>query len=127
MSEQDYADRAQAARSVLAEAVPRGRTMGVWVDKQGHAHARGWVGGRAVLALTRHVEVQFAMRMRAQYRPGTPAPRETIVIDRPPCGEDLDRPFSCKTHLGEFLPPGAELTVIDRDGRTYTHKGNQDL
>lgn len=137
-----------AARARLAPPVPGGRTAGVWIDASGREHdlisgnrdewfataadyarQRGWVKGRAVLGLARHVEVKFAMRLRARHalrRPSDPPIDETIVIDRPPCGISAPGDWTCDATLDDWLPPGATLTVIDRDGNRYTYRGTED-
>lgn len=76
---------------------------------------------RAAVRLAVHVEVKFAMRMREQGRM-----RETIVIDRRVCGRDetdSGEPFTCDKMLKWFLPPGAELVVVERDGTSQTYRG----
>ncbi|WP_436499588.1 DddA-like double-stranded DNA deaminase toxin [Actinokineospora sp. HUAS TT18] len=132
------------ARRRLAPPLPGGRTVGAWIDKDGVEHElvsgnrdewftaaaqfareRGWAKGRAVLGLARHVEVKFAMRLRATWRPGQPPPNETIVIDRPPCGVLAPGDWTCDATLDDWLPPGATLTVIDRDGHRYTYRGTE--
>jgi hypothetical protein len=58
----------------------------------------------------RHVEIKFAMRMRAWHdnrRPGEPPLNETIVIDRPPYGAIEPGGWTCHAQLSEWLPPGA--------------------
>ncbi|HVK25177.1 MAG TPA: DddA-like double-stranded DNA deaminase toxin [Actinokineospora sp.] len=140
--------RYDEVRRRLPPPVPGGRTVGAWIDDDGvehelvsgnrdewfavaaaYARERGWVKGRAVLGLARHVEVKFAMRMRArdlQRRPGDPPIKATIVIDRPPCGVVVPGEWTCDGTLDDWLPPGATLTVIDRDGTRYTYRGTEE-
>ncbi|MCP3801155.1 hypothetical protein NLX83_17990 [Allokutzneria sp. A3M-2-11 16] len=119
-------------RQRLAPGEPGAAPLGWWVDEVGIAYplksgrntawaaaakeftlARGMAPGRATLGLTHHVEIQFAMRMRAHG-----LSNETIVIDRLPCG--VKRP---QEKLVEFLPPGATLTVITQGGRRFEYTG----
>jgi hypothetical protein len=67
-------------------------------------------------------ETKFAVRMREEGRR-----RETIVIDREVCGRgptDQRLPFTCDKQLRHFLPPGAELTVVEYDGTRRTYRGD---
>ncbi|MFB9906371.1 DddA-like double-stranded DNA deaminase toxin [Allokutzneria oryzae] len=143
------AERAQLferARAELPVPLDHGRTSGAWVAPDGtvvplvsgensrwfgvaakHAQALGLCRPIAPPTLARHVEIQFAMRMRemtAARPPGAEPMRETIVINRKPCGIDPPpQDLSCDKHLAVFLPPGAELTVVVRDGSSYTYRG----
>ncbi|MCP3799773.1 hypothetical protein NLX83_10935 [Allokutzneria sp. A3M-2-11 16] len=142
----ERARRLERARAELPVPLDGGRTSGAWVAPDGtvvplvsgensrwfgaaakHAHAMGLCRPVGPPTLARHVEIQFAMRMREMTaaRPGGTAPmRETIVINRKPCGIDPPpQDLSCDKHLAAFLPPGAELTVVVRDGSSYTYRG----
>jgi hypothetical protein len=69
------------------------------------------------------------MRMRAMQtrrESGAPPLDETIVIDRPPCGAEVPGEWTCEVRLADFLPSGASLTVIDRDGNRYVYRGSED-
>ncbi|MGX7825859.1 DddA-like double-stranded DNA deaminase toxin [Actinokineospora sp. 24-640] len=138
----------EAARARLKPPVPGARTYGAWIDCDGEVHdlvsgnrdqwfvaaadygrERGWVKGRAVLGLARHIEVKFAMRLRDRHdrrRPGDPPLSETIVIDRPPCGTAAPAEWTCDATLADWLPPGATLIVIDRDGNRHIYRGTAD-
>ncbi len=81
----------------------------------------------AEAAVARHVEVQFAMRMRDQGITDA-----EIEINRRVCGttpgRDDDLPDTCDKQLEKFLPPGTTLRVRDGsspDGRLYRGKEGQ--
>ncbi|WP_422771264.1 DddA-like double-stranded DNA deaminase toxin [Plantactinospora sp. WMMC1484] len=127
------------ARESLSPGVPGARTQGKWVRSDGkveelnsgkhdewYQKAKAFAATlpahlRAASRLAVHLEVKFAVRMREEGRT-----RETVVIDRPICGQsDRDRtlPFTCDKQLHHFLPPGAELTVVEHDGTRRTYRG----
>lgn len=124
-------------RRELPAPVDRSRTAGKWIDHRGAEHELNsgeedeWFEEAARFArdrrmippfgkpmLARHVEIKFAMRMR---RYGLT--RETIIIDRPPCGQVDPAPLTCHAKLKDFLPPGAELTIVDRGGNVFVYRG----
>ncbi|WP_156051474.1 DddA-like double-stranded DNA deaminase toxin [Allokutzneria albata] len=57
--------------------------------------------GAGALALTNHVEIRFAIRMRAHG-----LTQETVAIDRLPCGVKKPAEWTCDEKLAELLPPG---------------------
>ena len=116
---------------------PRDKTRGLWVDDHGkkhplisgehdpwHQHANQFVGEHRLvpapgtMVITSHVEVKFAMRMRADK-----IRRATIVVNKAPC----DGEHGCHERLPEFLPEGSELTVYGPEGfrHTYQSKGRR--
>lgn len=132
-------DQDTTARQLLDELPlrgPREKTRGVWVDEEGEKHPlisgehEAWyeranehaknVGlipeGRRALAVASHVEVKFAMRMRANN-----IRKATIVVNKSPC-EGL---YGCHERLWEFLPGDAELTVYGPDGFRHTYRGRR--
>jgi hypothetical protein len=77
----------------------------------------------ATIDIAKHVEVQFAMRMRAEC-----LTHETIVIDRPVCGRgpvDATWPLTCDKVLAECLPAGASITVVDCNGLALTYRSKE--
>lgn len=135
--------RVRRARDALPKAKPGARTEGWRLRSDGNdepirsgerlsngeydpafvaAARRAWelklVPPTAPPRLAGHVEIKMAVQMRA-------GQRETIVIDRPPCGLADQEWLRCHRQLPRFLPPGAELTVITSAGETYTYQGEQ--
>jgi hypothetical protein len=77
----------------------------------------------ATIDIAKHVEVQFAMRMRADGLID-----ETIVIDRPVCGRgpvDATWPLTCDKVLAECLPAGTSMTVVDCNGLALTYRSKE--
>lgn len=126
-------------RKSLTQGTRGTTTLGKWVDQKGVVHDLSsgkddeWFdkvrqvsatfppNQRAAVRLARHLEVKFAVRMREQG-----LREETIVIDRPVCGlgpTDSTLPFTCDKLLPRFLPPGAQLTVVEHDGTRRTYRG----
>ncbi|MER7076648.1 SCP1.201-like deaminase [Saccharopolyspora kobensis] len=133
------------ARSELPRPPRAGKTHGRWINSNGDAvmlesgkggeyykAARqravelGLTYGRpnAEAAISRHVEVQFAMRMNDQNITDA-----EIEINRRVCGttpgRDDDLPDTCDKWLERFLPPGSTLRVKDGsspNGRLYRGK-----
>ncbi|HEY9472905.1 MAG TPA: DddA-like double-stranded DNA deaminase toxin, partial [Mycobacteriales bacterium] len=125
-----------AARRLLDELParsPRDKTRGLWVDDHGtkhplisgqhepwyhhantHAVTIGLVPKGRFLSIASHVEVKFAMCMRARN-----ITRATMVVNKIPC----EREYGCHELLPRFLPEGAELTVYGPDGFRHTYHG----
>ena len=136
----DPQPHAEQARHTLDPGARGAPTRGVWVtapagalqpltsgkDDQWYHEAKALAATfppqwRAALRLAVHVEVKFAVRMRAEQRTN-----ETIVIDRPVCGNgptDQGLPFTCAAMLRWFLPPGGILTVVEHDGTRRSYQG----
>jgi len=135
----DHDTVVEAARTALPRGLRGGQTQGAWIAADGQRHelssgkddqwyqkAKQFAAGfppalRAASRLAVHLETKFAVRMREEGRL-----RETIVIDRGVCGNgatDRGLPFTCDRLLSRFLPPGAELTVVERDGARRTYRG----
>ncbi|GAA4033726.1 hypothetical protein GCM10022247_68460 [Allokutzneria multivorans] len=137
----------QARARLPAPVEPRGRATGAWVAPNGtvvtltsgensawfdaatkHAHELELCPPYAPPLLARHIEIQFAMRMRAlaaTQPPGAPPPREMIAINREPCGIRKPGWLTCHAQLHRFLPPGAELVVVETNGTTHAYRGAQ--
>ncbi|GAA4019187.1 hypothetical protein GCM10022247_48550 [Allokutzneria multivorans] len=98
------------------EPLSSGRTTQWFAPTQEWAQANGYALPRGTWWLSVHIEMQFAVRMRVMGLTD-----ETILVDRRPCEPALPGQDSCDTLLGDFLPEGARLTVIDRDGNRYTY------
>jgi nucleic acid/nucleotide deaminase of polymorphic system toxin len=140
------ASRVANARRELGRGIDRSRTHGRWLRGDGStvvlasgkgsewygaatsfARERGWVPPNlppnATIDIAKHVEVQFAMRMRAEC-----LTHETIVIDRPVCGRgpvDATWPLTCDKVLAECLPAGASITVVDCNGLALTYRSKE--
>ncbi|WP_086820847.1 DddA-like double-stranded DNA deaminase toxin [Allokutzneria sp. NRRL B-24872] len=134
----------ESARAVLTPGVPGARALGKWVASDGSVHdlssgpgpwfgptqdwarERGHAPPAGIWMMARHIELQFAVRMRAMVkrRPAGAGPlHETIAIDRSPCEPVVPGGQSCDTLLPLFLPPGSSLTVLVEDGSRYTYQG----
>ncbi|WP_086822685.1 DddA-like double-stranded DNA deaminase toxin [Allokutzneria sp. NRRL B-24872] len=135
MSAAERAHRLEQTRQAMPPPVLKARASGAWVRPDGTvesltsgkatpwfaptqewAQANGYAFPRGTWWLSVHIEMQFAIRMRA-----AGLTEETILVDRRPCEPALPGQDSCDTLLGDFLPEGARLTVIDRDGNRYTY------
>ncbi|WP_344871926.1 DddA-like double-stranded DNA deaminase toxin [Allokutzneria multivorans] len=131
-------------RATLTPGAPGTRALGKWVAPNGTVHELSsgpgeWFGptqewarerGHAppvgMWMMARHIELQFAIRMRAMLRSRSASAgplHETIAIDRPPCQPVVPGGQSCDTLLSLFLPPGSSLTVLVEDGSRYTYQG----
>jgi len=68
------------------------------------------------------MEVKLAMRMRHEGRM-----RETLVIDRKVCGSPGEaqegKRYTCHSWLDRYLPPGAVLTIVEKDETVSTYEG----
>ncbi|MCP3804007.1 hypothetical protein NLX83_32530 [Allokutzneria sp. A3M-2-11 16] len=146
-SRQDHAAASRAvqidrARRDLPPPVEGARTLGVWIAADAQkvdlssgkgeyfsatlefARTRGLAPPKGIWTLARHLELQFAIRLRATYdRDPDTSIVETIAIDRPPCEPRAPGEPSCDTLLPTFLPPGATLTILVQDGTCHTYRG----
>ncbi|GDY33769.1 hypothetical protein GTS_54020 [Gandjariella thermophila] len=80
--------------------------------------------GPGLAVLSRHVEIQLAVRLR--HRPTNEVVHEVLVIDRVVCGRDprtQGREYTCDTVLPFVLDEGATLTVVEHDGARVTYRG----
>ncbi|HEX5493995.1 MAG TPA: DddA-like double-stranded DNA deaminase toxin [Mycobacteriales bacterium] len=112
---------------------PRDKTRGLWLDPHGELHHLisgehdqwhkaanqraidlGLIWPGTMLAIASHVEVKFAMLMRARH-----ITQATIVVNKTPC-EDR---YGCHRQLPQFLPEGTELTVYGPEGFRHTYYG----
>ncbi|GAA3843462.1 hypothetical protein GCM10022243_07450 [Saccharothrix violaceirubra] len=96
-------------------------------DDEWHDHALDFVrrmtgtSKHPASRLAVHVEVKLAMRMRHGR-----LTEETVVIDRTVCGRrptDRQAQYTCDKFLKHFLPRGARLTVVERDGTRVVYEG----
>jgi hypothetical protein len=116
-------------------------TKGVWIRADGTTEdlrsgtGTEWYGetrqfllklggrrGRELARLATHIEAQFVRRMAEQGMTEC-----TLVLSRSPCATppaDAE-PFTCDSQLGNMiralLLPGATLTVVDPQGKTWTY------
>jgi hypothetical protein len=77
----------------------------------------------AVYELSRHVEIQLAVRSHHQR-----FEHEVLVIDRRVCGRDVDSRgyrYTCDLALPHVLADGAKLTVVEHDGTRVTYVGRR--
>ena len=138
----ERAARIEQARRALPPPVEGARTLGAWIAPDGgkvdlssgkgeyftatleFARARGLAPPKGIWTMARHLELQFAIRLRAAYdRDPDASIIETIAIDRPPCETRSPGEPSCDTLLPTFLPPGSVLTILVQDGTSYTYRG----
>jgi hypothetical protein len=136
-------DRVEQTRSSLRHGPDGTQTTGWWLRSDGSrvrirsgadADPNGWQQKAerflrrtlpnqppSLYALSRHVEVQLAIRSHER-----PFDNEVLVIDRQVCGRDLRtrlRDYTCDVYLPHILAPGAALTVVEHDGTRVTYVG----
>lgn len=78
---------------------------------------------RSLYELSRHVEIQLAIRSHQQ-----PFGHEVLVIDRKVCGRDpanRNWTYSCDKYLPAILAEGTTLTVVEHDGTRVTYVGRR--
>jgi hypothetical protein len=131
----ERARRLEQVRRAMSPPVHRARALGAWIRPDGTvdhltsgqatewfertqqwAREHGYAPPYGTWWLSVHIEMQFAIRMRV-----LGLRDETILVDRRPCEPARPGQDSCDTLLGEWLPPGARLTVIDQAGNRYTY------
>jgi hypothetical protein len=138
-------DRIDTARASLGRGPDGSQTTGWWLRHDGSrtrlrsgsdADPNGWQqkskrhlqhtfpqANPALHELSRHVEIQLAIRSHEQ-----PFDHEILVIDRRVCGRDSrsrQHKYSCDKYLPAVSAEGATLTVVEHDGTQVTYVGRR--
>jgi hypothetical protein len=137
--------RIEQTRSSLRRGVEKAQTTGWWLRADGgrvrirsgqDSDPNGWqqkadrflrdafpTASPSLYALSRHVEIQLAVRSHEQ-----PFEDEVLVIDRKVCGRDpsnRDWRYNCDKYLPAVLAEGRTMTVVEHDGARVTYVGRR--